>query len=308
MTTYILRRLLQVPVAVLGVTLIIFVLVHLGGNGNVVDLYLPLEADAEMRSVLYSKYGLDQPLPVQYGRFVLNLMRGDFGHSIYYQKPALEMVLSRIPATVQLMTGAVLLAALLGILLGTISAMTRGSLLDLSLSTYAVFGQSVPSFWLGIMLILFFAVRLDWLPTSGKGTWQHFILPVFTLMNMLLPYTLLLVRSAVLQLLHEDFVLVARAKGLTERAIYARHILKNSLNPAVSSLGVQMAHVMGGAAITESVFAWPGLGRLGIEAVSSADLAIVQASVVLLAVWTILSTLTADIVVAILDPRIRISE
>lgn len=305
MAVYIVRRLLQIPLSVLGITVVIFILVRL--SGDPVDVYMPLEATEAVRAQLRHNLGLDQPLPLQYGRFVLNMIHGDFGHSYYYQKPALEVVVSHIPATLQVMTAALVLAALLGIVLGMICAVKKGSLFDLSLMTIAVFGQSMPSFWLGIMLILFFAVRLHWLPASGRGGWEHLVLPTFTLMMWPLPPTLLLVRSTVLELLGEDFVLVARAKGLRERVVLYRHVLKNALNPAVSSLGMQLGMLMGGAIVTETVFAWPGLGRLGMEAVWARDMPVVQASVVLLAVWVVVCSLVADIAIALLDPRIRIS-
>lgn len=232
------------------------------------------------------------------------MIRGDFGESMWFKKPALEVILETIPATVQLMALSMLLAAILGIALGTICALRRGSLLDLSFMTFAVFGQSMPSFWLGVMLILLFAVRLHWLPASGRGGWQHLVLPAFTLVMALLPQTLLLVRSSVLDLLDEDFVLVARAKGLAERVILYRHVLKNALNPAISSLGIQVGGLMGGAIVTETVFAWPGLGRVSVQAVWSRDMSVIQASVVTLAVWVILCSLIADIIIAYLDPRI----
>jgi ABC-type dipeptide/oligopeptide/nickel transport system permease component len=305
MQGYIVRRLLQIPFSVLGITFVIFILVRL--HGDPVDLYLPYEAGEDVRAQLRHSLGLDQPVLVQYGRFVLNMMHGDFGESMWFKKPALDVVVSTMPATVQLMALALVLAALVGIGLGTICAMKRGSLLDISLMTFAVFGQSMPSFWLGIMLILFFAVKLHWLPASGRGGWQHLMLPTFTLMMWPLPSTLLLVRSSVLELLDEDFVLVARAKGLAERVVLYRHVLKNALNPAVSSLGMQLGALMGGAIITESVFAWPGLGRVSVQAVWSRDMSVIQASVVVLAVWVLLCSLAADITIAFLDPRVRVS-
>ncbi len=173
MQVYIFRRLLQIPVSVLGITMVIFFLVRL--HGDPVDLYLPYEAGEDVRAQVSHNLGLDQPMVVQYGRFVSNMIRGDFGESMWFKKPALEVILETIPATVQLMALSMLLAAILGIALGTICALRRGSLLDLSFMTFAVFGQSMPSFWLGVMLILLFAVRLHWLPASGRGGWQHLV-------------------------------------------------------------------------------------------------------------------------------------
>jgi ABC-type dipeptide/oligopeptide/nickel transport system permease component len=303
MAFYIGKRILQIPFSVLVITLAIFVLVRV--KGDPADLYLPLEAGEEVRAQLRHSMGLDQPLPLQYGRFLVNMMKGDFGESMWHKKPALQVVLSRIPPTVELMGVAVLLAVFAGIVLGTICAVKKGSALDLCLMTFAVFGQSMPSFWLGVMLILLFAVNLHWLPASGRGGWQHLILPTLSLMMYPLPFILLLVRSSVLEVLREDFVLVARSKGLTQKTVLFKHVLKNALNPAVSALGIQLGTVLGGAVVTESVFAWPGLGRLSIQAVWVRDMPVIQASVVVLAVWVILCNLAADITNALLDPRIR---
>jgi ABC-type dipeptide/oligopeptide/nickel transport system permease component len=258
-----------------------------------------------VRAQVRHNMGLDLPLPVQYLRFVTNMMRGDFGMSMWHRQPALDVVLAYIPATVQLMALSLLLGALLGIILGLLSATKKGSPVDVFLVSLSVFGQSMPSYWLGIMLILVFAVNLRWLPASGRGGWQHLVLPTFTLLMYLVPPTLLLVRSSVLELLREDFVLVARSKGLTERAILYGHVLKNALRPTITSLGMQMGRVMGGAVITETVFAWPGLGRLSVQAVGNRDMALVQASVVVLAIWVILCNLAADVANASLDPRIE---
>jgi ABC-type dipeptide/oligopeptide/nickel transport system permease component len=303
MSRFIIRRLLQIPVAVLGITLIIFVLIRFRGDPTAI--YLPPDAPPELREQLRHNLGLDLPLPVQYLRFVVNMLQGDFGESMWHRQPALDVVLSYIPATVQLMALALVLGALLGIVLGLLSATKKGSPLDTFLVSFSVFGQSMPSYWLGIMLILVFAVNLRWLPASGRGGWEHLVLPTFTLLMYLVPPTLLLVRSSVLELLREDFVLVARSKGLAERAILYGHVLKNALRPTITSLGMQMGRVMGGAVITETVFAWPGLGRLSVQAVGNRDMALVQASVVILAVWVILCNLAADVANASIDPRIQ---
>ena len=303
MSRFVIRRLLQIPFAVLGITLIIFVLIRFRGDPTA--LYLPPDAPPELREQMRHNLGLDLPLPVQYIRFVSNMVQGDFGMSMWHRQPALDVVLSKIPATVQLMALALVLGAVLGIVLGLLSATNKGSPLDMVLVSISVFGQSMPSFWLGIMLILLFAVNLRWLPASGRGGWEHYVLPTFTLLMFLVPPTLLLVRSSVLELLREDFVLVARSKGLAERAILYGHVLKNALRPTITSLGMQMGRAMGGAVITETVFAWPGLGRLSVQAVGNRDMALVQASVVILAVWVILCNLVADVANASLDPRIK---
>jgi ABC-type dipeptide/oligopeptide/nickel transport system permease component len=303
MNRFIAKRLLQLPFSVLGITLIVFVLIRI--TGNPVDLYLPPDATKEARAELSRQLGMDQPIPVQYGIFIFNLLHGDLGQSLYYKKPALEVVASNIPATLQLMGTALIVAALLGIVLGLTCAYWKGSPFDTFLVTLSVFGQAMPSFWLGIMLILFFAVNLRWLPASGRDTWAHMILPTITLLMYLLPSTLLLVRSSVLEILAEDFMTVARAKGLSDRAILLRHVLKNALNPTISSLGLQMGSLMGGAIVTETVFAWRGLGQVSVQAVLSRDFSVVQAAVVVLATWVVLSNLLADVTNSIIDPRLQ---
>ncbi len=303
MNRFIAKRLLQLPFSVLGITLIVFVLIRM--TGNPVDLFLPPDATQEARAALTQQLGLDQPIPIQYGVFILNLLHGDLGQSLFYKKPALEVVASYVPATLQLMATALILAALLGIILGLVCAFWKGSLFDSFFVTLSVFGQAMPSFWLGIMLILFFAVHLRWLPASGRDTWAHMILPTVTLLMYLLPSTFLLVRSSVLEILAEDFLTVARAKGLSQRAILLRHVLKNALNPTISSLGLQMGSLMGGAIVTETVFAWPGLGRLSVMAVLSRDFSVVQAAVVILATWVVLSNLLADVANSVIDPRLQ---
>ncbi|MCL5951143.1 MAG: ABC transporter permease [Chloroflexi bacterium] len=303
MNRFIGKRLLQLPFSVLGITLIVFVLIRM--TGDPVVLYLPPDATQEARAQLTRQLGLDQPLPVQYGVFILNLLHGDLGQSLYYKKPALDVVVSYIPATLQLMGTALIVAALLGMVLGLTCAFWKGSLFDTFFVTLSVFGQAMPSFWLGIMLILFFAVNLHWLPASGRGTWANMVLPTITLLMYLLPSTLLLVRSSAIEILAEDFLTVARAKGLSQRAILLRHVLKNALNPTISSLGLQMGSLMGGAIVTETVFAWPGLGRLSVEAVLSRDFSVVQAAVVVLATWVVLSNLLADVANSIIDPRLQ---
>ncbi|MCL4487124.1 MAG: ABC transporter permease [Chloroflexi bacterium] len=303
MNRHIVTRLMQLPLSVLGVTFVIFVLIRM--SGDPVALYLPMQASPEARAALRQELGLDKPILIQYGEFVGNMLQGNFGQSLWYQKPAMDVVASYVLPTLELMVTAFVLAATLGILLGLFCAYARDSVFDHLCVTLAVLGQAMPSFWLGIMLILFFAVDLHWLPSSGQGGLANLVLPVITLIMYLLPSTLLLVRSTATELYTEEFLHVARAKGLSERAILWKHILKNALNPAVSSLGLQMGSLVGGAIVTETVFAWPGLGRLSVQSIMNRDMTVIQATVVVLAVWVILSNLIADIVNTSLDPRLR---
>jgi ABC-type dipeptide/oligopeptide/nickel transport system permease component len=303
MNGYILKRLLQLPFSVLGITFVIFVLVRL--TGDPVALYLPVQASPEARAALRQELGLDKPILIQYEEFVGNMLQGNFGQSLWYKKPAMDVVASYVPATLELMGSAFVLAAVLGILLGLLCAYRKDSVFDHLCVTVAVLGQAMPSFWLGIMLILFFAVDLHWLPSSGRGGLANLVLPVITLIMYLLPSTLLLVRSSAMELYAEEFLRVARAKGLSERAIFWQHVLKNALNPAVSSLGLQMGSLVGGAIVTETVFAWPGLGRLSVQSIMNRDMTVIQAAVALVAVWVILSNLIADVTNTVLDPRLR---
>jgi len=233
------------------------------------------------------------------------VVRGEFGESVVYNQPAASVVAAALPATVELTLLAIGVATVVGISTGLISGVTEGSLLDRILLTIGVVGQAMPGFWLGLMLIVLFAVNLHWLPTSGIGTWQHLVLPTLTLSAFLYPQVALLTRAVLIEVMHEQYVTTARAKGLPARTIVLRHALRNSLNPVVTSIGLNFGLLLGGAVITETVFAWPGVGQLGIKAIFSRDLPIVSASVFVLAVAIILCNLAADLINGVLDPRIR---
>ena len=303
MTTYILKRLVQVPITLLVVTVVVFVLLHLAGN--LVDLLLPLDASAAQRAELTHALHLDEPLPIQYLRFLGGLVQGDFGTSLFYQRPALAVVLDRLPASLELAIIGMLIAVVSGIGLGIVAGVKEGSLTDTVISALTVFGQSMPSFWLGIMLILLFAVNLHILPTGGRGQPNQIILPAITLAAFLAPQILLLTRSSLLEVLHEPYITVARAKGLPGSVVILRHALRNALNPVIASVGLQFGSLMGGAVITETVFAWPGLGQLSVQAIFSRDLPVVEASVVVLAIGVLLANLVVDVLNAQVDPRIR---
>jgi ABC-type dipeptide/oligopeptide/nickel transport system permease component len=303
MIRYALRRLLQVPLPVLVVLVVVFFAIRL--SGDPVSLMLADYATQQQRQELTHALGLDQPLPVQFGIYLLNLAHGDFGTSVVYNQPASSVVAQALPATAELTVLAITLATLVGIMTGVISGLAEGSLLDRALLTLGVVGQALPSFWLGLMLILLFAVNLHWLPTSGIGTWQHLVLPTVTLAAFLYPQIALLTRAVLIEVMHEQFVTTARAKGLTPRVVVVRHALRNSLNPVVTSIGLNFGLLLGGAVITETVFAWPGVGQLGIKAIFSRDLPMVSACVFVLAVAIIVCNLLADLLNAVLDPRIR---
>ncbi len=303
MIEYVLKRLLQVPITLLVITAVVFVLLHL--SGNLVNLLLPLDASPAQRQQLTHELHLDEPLPLQYLRFLGALLHGDFGTSLFYQRPALAVVLDRLPASLELALAAILIAIVSGIGLGVLAAVREGSLSDTVISALTVLGQSMPSFWLGIMLILLLAVTWHLLPTGGMGQPSQIIMPAITLAAFLTPQILLLTRSSMLDVLHDPYITVARAKGLPERIVILRHALRNALNPVIASVGLQFGSLMGGAVITETVFAWPGLGQLSVQAIFSRDLPVVEASVVMLAVGVLLANLAVDVINALIDPRVR---
>lgn len=305
MGQWIVRRLCQVPPTLLIISVVVFVLVR--ASGDPVDAYLPLEAPESLRQEMREQLGLDEPLPIQYLRFVSNAMRGDFGISMTHRRPALEVALERLPATLQLAMAALGLACGMGFFLGVISAARVGSRIDTTIFGVATLLQSVPQFWVGIMLIWFFAVELRLLPTSGSGGWTHLLMPAVTQSLYLLPRVLLFTRSSILEVAGESYMVVARAKGLTERMLMTRHVIKNAMGSPISFVGLSVGRMMGGAVITEKIFAWPGLGRLALDGVFRRDLAVVQATTFTIAIVIILASLAVDLVLAYLDPRIRSS-
>jgi ABC-type dipeptide/oligopeptide/nickel transport system permease component len=259
----------------------------------------------QQKQQLRHQLGLDQPLPVQFGIYLANIAHLDFGQSVIYNQPAVNVVAQALPATAELTVLAITLATVVGILTGIACGLREGSVLDRVLLTIGVVGQALPSFWLGLMLIIVFAVNLHWLPTSGIGTWQNLVLPTATLAAFLYPQVALLTRAVLIEVLREQYVITARAKGLPGHAVVLRHALRNSLNPVVTSIGLNFGLLLGGAVITETVFAWPGVGQLGVKAIFSRDLPMVSASVFVLAVAIIGCNLAADLINGLIDPRIR---
>jgi peptide/nickel transport system permease protein len=263
------------------------------------------QATPEQITALHRSMGLDRPLPEQYGRFLGRALRGDFGMSIRAQRPALEYVLERLPATLQLSAGAFLFAVCLGIPIGMLSAIKRLSFWDHSAMLVALLGQSMPVYWLGLMLMVIFAVQLRWLPASGMGQLQHLILPSITLGTFLIGLVIRLTRSSMLDVLSREYIRTARAKGLPERMVLARHALKNACIPIVTVLGLQMGTLLGGAVITETVFAWPGMGMVTVTAIHQRDYPVVQSAVLVLAVLVVCINWGVDVAYHYVDPRIR---
>jgi peptide/nickel transport system permease protein len=304
MGSYIRRRLLHSLVVIWGVTLIVFFLVRLA-PGDPATMLLAESATPEQIEQAREKWGLNEPIPIQYLVFMGRALRGDLGDSLFFQQPALKVLLDRMPATLQLSAVALFFSLSVAIPVGVLSALKRNSIWDYLGTGLAMLGQAMPPYWLGIMLILLFSVSLGWLPTSGRGSWRHLILPAITLGSVLMALITRLVRSGMLDVLNEDYVRTARAKGLPNRLVLVRHAMRNILIPLVTVIGLQLGALFGGAVITESIFAWPGVGRLALQAISARDYPLVQASVLIISVVYVFLNLAVDIIYVYLDPRIR---
>ncbi len=303
MGSYVARRLLDAVLGVLGVTTIAFLAIRLSGDpvALLVTEYATPEDIARVRRVL----GLDQPLWVQYGRFLGDVLRGNFGESLRFIKPAAPLVYGALPATLTLAAAALLIALALALPLGLLAGMRRGSVLDGAAIVLATLGQSVPYFWLGILLIMAFAVRLQWLPAFGSESWRHLILPALTLAMTPMARIARIVRAGMVEVLTQDYIRTARAKGLPGGAIVLRHALPNLAIPLVTILALDFGTLLGGAVVTETIFAWPGVGRLVVQAIQSRDYPVVQAAVFYLATSVVILNLALDVLYARLDPRIR---
>jgi peptide/nickel transport system permease protein len=287
----------------LGLIVVVFFMTHLVGDP--VDLMLRPEATEEQRQALRERLGLNDPILIQFGRFVSGAVRGDFGESIWQRVPALPIVLNRLPATLYLTSATLLLAVPLSILLGIISAIRPGSIGDRVVTFVSLGGVSTADFWLGLMLILFFAVRLGWLPTSGYGGFQFVILPAVALAFRPLGRISQVVRSAMLDQFGQPYVTTARAKGLTERVVVYLHTLKNAAIPVATLVGDEAASLLNGAVVIETVFGWPGVGILLIQAIERRDLPLIEASVIVIAVMIVTVNLVIDLTYSFLDPRVR---
>jgi peptide/nickel transport system permease protein len=303
MWRYLVGRVLQTVLSMLVVVSIVFVLTRL--SGNPIHLLLDVSASERDQEILTRHLGLDRPLPVQYGLYVRNIALGDFGSSILTRRPVTEHIRERLPATVELGVTAMLLSVLIGVPLGVSSAVHRGGILDSAARVFAVLGQSMPTFWLGLMLILFFGVVLGVLPAGGRGGLLHLVLPAFTLGYFTSAAILRLTRSAMLEVLGSDYIKFARLKGLPEPVVLWKHGLRNALLPVVTFAVLLFVQFLGGAVVTETVFAWPGLGRLILESITTRDYPIVQAGVLVLSALYLTGNLCVDLLYSYLNPRIR---
>lgn len=303
MTAFVVRRLVRLVVVAAGVSLVTFAILH--ASGDPVALIMPEAPEAD-RAVLRHALGLHDPLPVQFARFVANAARGDFGQSFFHREPAFRLVLERMPTTLTLTVLSMGLALLVAVPVGIYSAVRRHSAID-HVATVAVFlGQSMPVFWTGIMLILLFAVQWRLLPVSGWGSWSAVVLPTVTLGAFTAPLLLRIVRSSMLEVIGLEYVRTARAKGVPERGVIGRHALKNAALPLVTVTGLQFGLLLGGAVITETVFAVPGVGRLIVGAIRQLDFPVVQAGVFLLAMIVVTVNFLVDLLYLYLNPMIRL--
>ena len=303
MRAYFISRLGQTLLVVFLSLTAVFFLARLGGDP--VLLFLPMDIQAKDLDEFRQRLGFNDPLPVQYGRFMSGALRGDFGESLRYKQDALGLVLERMPATLRLGGAALLLTFCLAIPVGVVSAMKRGSVWDYLGMGGAVLGQAIPGFWLGLMLIYLFSVRLGWLPTGGTGGLLHYVMPVLVLGAFYAARMARLTRSSVLDTLGEDYILTARAKGLAEIVVVAKHTLKNAAIPIVTLAGLETGQLLGGAVITETIFAWPGVGRLTVQALLNRDFPVVLAAVFVASLTYTLINLVVDLLYGWIDPRTR---
>ncbi len=305
MIGFILRRLLLLCPVLLGVITLVFFLIHLI-PGDPVELMLGDSAFTADKEALRQQLGLNNPLHEQYGNYLKGLLKGDLGTSIHSREAVLSTIVERLPATVELMLGAMIIATGLAIPLGLISAVKRGSWIDQIAMLFSLLGVSIPNFWLGPMLILLFAIQLDWLPVNERGTFLHLILPAITLGTALASILSRITRSSVIETLGTDYIRTALAKGISEFQIVTRHAFRNALIPVITVIGLQVGVLLSGAIITEYIFDWPGLGLLLIEGIQTRDYPLVQGCVIFIATTYVFVNLLTDLSYAFVDPRVRL--
>ncbi len=303
MQRYILSRVFYACISLFLLSITIFGLVRI--SGDPVILMAEPGAKEEDLQALRHEFGLDKPIYVQYGVFVAKLMRGDFGKSLYYRVPVLELYMSRLPASIELAGAAMLISIIFGVPIGIFSAVRVNTWLDSFGNIFANLGLAVPSFCVGLLCILIFSVDLNWLPSSGSGTVKHIIMPALALGWVLMASNMRLARSAMLEVLGSEYVKLARIKGLSERLVILKHAFKNAMIPVLTFASIQLALVMNGTVVVETIFAWPGIGRLAYEGISFRDFPVVQTTAILCGVTIVAVNLLVDILYAYIDPRIR---
>jgi ABC-type dipeptide/oligopeptide/nickel transport system permease component len=303
MQRYFLAKLGQSLLLLFGVLLLVFVMVRV--TGDPAALMMPRESSPEQMEAFREKMGFNDPIYVQFGRFLAGAIIGDFGHSLHFRTPAMPLVLERLPATVQLASAGLLMAMVIGIPIGLIGGFTPGSVTDSIGRLVALMGQSVPNFWLGLMMILYLGVRLGWFPTFGRDQWNSVIMPAFVLGLPVLGQLVRLTRSAVLEIRGEDFIRTAHSKGLEPKTIYIKHVLRNVAIPLISVIGVQFGYMLGGSIYIEAIFSWPGMGGLLEQSIGWRDFPLVQAIAVFTSVIVLALNIFTDLAYSIIDPRIR---
>ncbi len=307
MLRYALGRLLGTVPVLFGVTLLVFLMAWVTPGDPVVAMLGEASQGISRQALedLRRELGLDRPLPVQYVGYVAGLLRGDLGDSIRSRRPVLAEIRDRLPATIELALAALTIAVALGVALGVLAAVRQRPGVDGAAIAVALVGVSIPVFWSGFLLMMVFALELGWLPASGRGTWQHLVLPAFTVGVSSAAFIARITRGAVLEALAQDYVRTAKAKGLAPRRVVLRHALRNALLPIVTVVGLQLGGLLGGAVLTETVFAWPGVGRLLVDAIVARDLPLVQGSVLVVSLLFILVNLAVDLSYAAINPRVR---
>jgi ABC-type dipeptide/oligopeptide/nickel transport system permease component len=302
--TFLIQRAIQIVVTLWGISLVVFLLLRLA-PGDPVTVMLGDWATPEQVAQMRRDMGLDEPIYVQYGIYLRNLLQGNLGTGIRSQRPALELVVERVPATMQLSVSAFLIAVGIGLPIGIVSAIKRRTAYENVSIFVALLAQSIPGFWLGLMLIVVFSVQLGLLPVSGRGGLTHLVLPAITLSFYFIGLIIRVSRSEMLEVMNQDYIRSARAKGLSELVVVVRHGLRNGLIPIVTILGLQLGTLFGGAVITETVFAWPGMGTLTVNSIYSRDYPVVQASVLLFGTIFVLINTVVDLLYYYIDPRIK---
>ncbi len=306
MFKYVVRRILLAIPLVLGISFLVFGLMYLA-PGEPVRMLAGREASPEVIAAIRQEWGFDKPFLVQYFMWLAKVLRGDMGRSVISQLPVAFLIKSRLPFTLKLNFWATLLGLAIAFPLGVLAAAKRQTWVDYVASALALVGMSMPGFWLSLVLIIVFAVKLSWLPTSGTGTWAHYVLPTAALGFSWAAGLMRMVRTSLLEVLKEDYVRTARAKGLRERVVLVKHALRNAMIPIVTGLGTWLAYMVVGTVIVETIFAWPGLGRLLTTALMQRDFFLVQAIILMISVAVVAANLLVDVLYAVIDPRVRLS-
>lgn len=304
MARYIRNRLLLAVLVILGVSLVAYFILHL--SGDPVSLLMPLSATTEQIEEFRERMGYNDPVMVQYSRFLWNILNGDFGNSIRYNQPALPIVMNHLPNTLELAGLGILFAILIGVPLGVLAAVNNNSVVDFIVRIIALLGQAMPGFWFGVMLILLFSLRLGWLPTSGKGDWHNIVMPVICIGMFSMASITRMTRSSMLEVLSQDYIRTAHAKGLESTVVIYKHALRNALLSLTTIIGMEFGHLLSGSVVVETVFGWPGVGRLAINAIYSRDYILVQAVLIISAIFYVFVNLIVDILYSYIDPRIKL--